>query len=141
MSDKYFIDTNIIVYAHDGAHPEKQSRAQEVIFSGMRNSDTSISAQVLSEFFVTVTRKINRKFSIPAARHVVALLSHLEVVDIDADLIQKASFMQERFRTSYWDGLILAAADQAECTVLYSEDFSHGQRYGGITSVNPFFQG
>jgi predicted nucleic acid-binding protein len=141
MSDKYFIDTNIIVYAHDGDHPEKQSRAQELIFSGMRNSDTSISAQVLSEFFVTITRKITRKFSIPAARHVVALLSHLEVVEIDADLIQKATFMQEQFLTSYWDGLILAAADRAECTVLYSEDFSHGQRYGGITSVNPFLQG
>ncbi len=132
MSGRYFIDTNVIVYAHDLNYPKKQIRAQEIIFSGMRMNNAVISAQVLSEFFVTITKKIKQKYSVPAAKHEIILLSHLEVVDIDYDLVIRAVGIQDIFQLSYWDGLILAAAERADCDTLYSEDLSHGQKYAGI---------
>ena len=138
MRGKYFIDTNVIIYAHDSDYPQKQIRAQEIIFSGMRGNNAVISAQVLSEFFVTVTKKIKQKYSVPAAKHEIILLSHLEVVDIDYDLVIRAVSIQDLFQLSYWDGLILAAAERADCDTLYSEDLSHGQKYAGIQCTNPF---
>lgn len=82
MSDRYFIDTNVIVYAHDNKYPRKQIKAQELIFIGLRENSAVISAQVLSEFFVTVTKKIKHNYSTSAAKHEIMLLSYLQVVDI-----------------------------------------------------------
>ncbi len=138
MSDRYFLDTNIIVYAHDSSYSEKQLRSQELIFEGMRQENVVISAQVLSEFFVTVTRKIATPLPIPTARHVLLLLSHLSVVDIDSDIVLSAVRMQEQFQLSYWDGMILAAAERMDAGILYSEDFSHNRTYGSVRCVNPF---
>ena len=138
MNGKYFIDTNVIVYGHDRDYPSKQIRAQEIIFSGMRGNNGVISAQVLGEFFVTITKKIKQKYSVPAAKHEIILLSHLEVVEIDYDLVIRAVSIQDLFQLSYWDGLILAAAERADCDTLYSEDLSHGQKYAGIQCINPF---
>ena len=137
MSGRYFIDTNIIVYAHDADSPRKQMRAQEIIFGGMRESNAVISTQVLSEFFVTITMKVEQKYSVPAAKHEIMLLSHLEVVEIDYDLVIRAVGIQEAFQPNYWDGLILAAAERAGCDTLYSEDLSHRQEYAGIECINP----
>jgi len=139
MSDKYFIDTNIIVYAHDSTFPQKQNRAQQLIFDGMRHRTAVISAQVLSEFFITVTKKIASPLSLQALRHELLLLSHIEVVDIDYDLVLRAVSLQDTLQLSYWDSLIISATERAECKILYSEDFSHGQKYAGITCYNPFF--
>ncbi len=138
MNGKYFIDTNIIVYAHDSDYPGKQIPAQKIIFDGMRGNKGVISAQVLSEFFVTITKKIKQKYSVLAAKHEILLLSHLAVVDIDYDIVIRAVSMQDQFQISYWDGLILAAAERADCDTLYSEDLSHGQIYSGIKCINPF---
>ena len=129
--------TNVIVNAHDVDSPQKQVRAQEIIFSGMRENTAVISAQVLSEFFVTMTMKVEQKYSVPAAKHELMLLSHLEVVEIDYDLVLRAVGIRDAFQLSYWDGLILAAAERAGCDTLYSEDLSHGQEYAGIRCINP----
>ena len=138
MSDRYFIDTNIIVYAHDNSCPDKQIRAQEIIFNGMRGNNGTISAQVLSEFFVTVTKKNKQNYSAAAAKHEILLLSHLQVVDIDYDLVIRAVGIQDLYSLSYWDSLILSAAERSGCDTLYSEDLSHGQKYEGIQCINPF---
>lgn len=138
MTGKYFIDTNIIVYAHDNDSPHKQLKAQEIIFSSMRATNGVISAQVLSEFFITITSKIENTYSVPAAKHEIMLLAYLEVVDIDYDLVLRAVGFQDTYRINYWDGLILAAAERADCNTLFSEDLSHGQTYGGVKCVNPF---
>jgi predicted nucleic acid-binding protein len=138
MSDRYFIDTNIIVYAHDSSYPRKQRCAQELIFEGMREGTAIISAQVLSEFFITVTKKIASPLSFQAARHELLLLSHCTVIEIDYALVLRAVSMQERFHLSYWDSLILSAAERAGCALVYSEDFSHGQQYEAITCRDPF---
>jgi len=138
MNGKYFIDTNVIVYAHDVEHPQKRMHAQEIIFTRMRSHTAVISAQVLSEFFVTITKKIEQTYSVPAARHELMLLSHLDVVEIDYDLAIRAVSIQVKYQISYWDGMILAAAERSECDTLYSEDLAHGQKYAGIHCINPF---
>lgn len=138
MNNRFFIDTNIIVYAHDNNYPDKQLKAQEIIFKGMRENSAVISAQVLSEFFVTVTKQVKQNFSAAAAKHEIMLLSYLQVVDIDFDLVIRAVGIKELYRLSYWDSLILAAAERSECSILYSEDLSYGQKYGDIECINPF---
>ncbi|MCK5155184.1 MAG: hypothetical protein KAQ69_02050 [Spirochaetales bacterium] len=65
-------------------------------------------------------------------------MSWREVVDIDYDLVIRAVSIQDEFQLSYWDGLIVAAAERADCETLYSEDLSHGQKYAGIQCINPF---
>ncbi|MFP4268597.1 MAG: PIN domain-containing protein [Spirochaetaceae bacterium] len=137
MSAKYFLDTNILVYAHDTAYPEKQQRAQNLIFEGMRETTGVISVQVLNEFFVTATKKIEQPLSIPSTRHILLLLSHLEVVDLDYDMVIRATGMQQEYHISHWDAMILSAAERAECGILYSEDLSHRQKYCGIECINP----
>ena len=138
MSANYFLDSNILVYAHDAADPEKQQRAQNLIFEGMRETTGVISAQVLNEFFVTATKKIEQPLSIPSTRHILLLLSHLEVVDLDYDMVIRAVGIQQEYRISHWDAMILSAAERAECGILYSEDLSHRQKYCGIECINPF---
>ncbi|RKX88241.1 MAG: PIN domain nuclease [Spirochaetes bacterium] len=138
MSDRYFIDTNILVYAHDNKYPKKQIKAQKLIFNGMRENSAVISAQVLSEFFVTVTKKTKQNFSAAAAKHEIMLLSYLQVVDIDFDLVIRALSIKELYQLSYWDSLILSAAERSDCSILYSEDLSSGQKYGKVLCVNPF---
>ncbi|RKX95991.1 MAG: PIN domain nuclease [Spirochaetes bacterium] len=138
MNDRYFIDTNIIVYAHDNTYPDKQLKAQEIIFNGMRKNNGVISAQVLSEFFVTVTKKNKQNYSVPAAKHEILLLSHLQVVDIDYDMIIRAIDFKGLYHLSYWDSLILSAAERSDCSTLFSEDLNHGQNYNEIKCINPF---
>ena len=138
MPDRFFIDTNVLVYAHDSASPEKKERSQDVIFGCMREGSGVISAQVLSEFFVTVTRKIAKPLTDDRARHEIALLATMECVDIDATLVAQAIGLKGRWGVSYWDALILAAAQRAECTIVYSEDLSSGQTYGKLTVADPY---
>jgi predicted nucleic acid-binding protein len=132
MSDKHFIDTNILVYAHDSATPDKQKKAQEVIFEGLRNGTGVISTQVLSEFYVTVTKKIKKPLSSQAAGKEVLLLSRLETVDVDRSLIFRAIEIEQKWHLNYWDALIVAAAEAAECARLISEDFHDGRKFGSL---------
>jgi predicted nucleic acid-binding protein len=138
MSGKVFLDTNVIVYAHDDAVPEKRAKAQEIILNGMRTGNTAISAQVLSEFYVTVTRKAKKPMPIAKARQEIALLSNMETADVDVPTILRAIAIQERWQINFWDGLILAAAEQTHCPIVFSEDLSDGQTYGAVTVRNPF---
>ena len=138
MPGNVFFDTNILVYAHDTDSPEKQATSQGLIFDGVRNGSGVISAQVLSEFFVTVTRKIAHPMPAPRARREIVLISTLATVDVDATLILRAIDIQDRWQLSYWDALILAAAERGDCETVYSEDLSHGQTYENVTVQNPF---
>jgi predicted nucleic acid-binding protein len=138
MNGKVFLDTNIVVYAHDETAPEKRAKAQTIILDGMRTEKAAISAQVLSEFYVTVTRKAKKPMSLAKARHEVALLSNMETADVDVPTIRRAIDIQERWQISFWDSLIVAAAEQTHCETVFSEDLSDGQTYGSVTVRNPF---
>ena len=136
MSVECFLDTNILVYAVSSAEVDapKREKALELI----RQTQFGLSAQVLQEFYVTVTRKIRKPLS-PALA--VALLDEYRVfpsVPTDYPLIVSAVELSLRYGISYWDGAILAAADTLEAPILYTEDLAHERRYGRVRAVNPF---
>lgn len=138
MKDKFFVDTNIIVYAHDAESATKQSRAQEIIIEGIRLENAVISTQVLCEFFVTITEKIKKPLSVAKARREIILLSHLEIIEVDVSMIIRAIEIRQRWKISYWDGLIISAAERSGCSTLWSEDLSDRQSYGDVKVRNPF---
>ena len=138
MSDKFFIDTNILVYAHDTEDPEKQQKAQAVIFEGIRSDKAVVSTQVISEFYVIITQKIKSPLPRSKAKEETKQLAILEMVEIDLPLIFQAINYQEQWKISYWDALILASADRAQCPKIFSEDFKHQHKYGDIIVENPF---
>jgi predicted nucleic acid-binding protein len=136
MSVECFLDTNVLVYAVSSAEADapKRRRALELV----READFGLSAQVLQEFYVTVTRKIRKPLAPELA---VALMEEYRVfptVPTDYPLIVSAVEVSLRHGVSYWDGAILAAAEVLEAPILYTEDLSHGQRYGSVRAVNPF---
>ena len=138
MKDKYFIDTNILVYANDRSETVKHERAKQILFDGITNENIVISTQVLSEFYVTVTNKIKIKLSPNIAKKEILLFKTIEVVEIDFHLIIRAINISNENRLSYWDSLIIAAAQKAKCNILYSEDLNPDQTIDSVTIKNPF---
>jgi predicted nucleic acid-binding protein len=137
MSHKHcFVDTNVIVYAHDFDAGNKHLRAQELIKEAWRKPyPPAISTQVLQELYVSMAKKgANAK----DCREIVSLYYSWEVVDHDISLIDIGISYKERFKLSLWDGLIVAAAHKAKVDVLYTEDLQHGQKIENILIVNPF---
>jgi predicted nucleic acid-binding protein len=135
MTVDCFLDTNILVYASSSeADAPKSATALGLV----QQADFGLSAQVLQEFYVTVTRKIRKPLSPELA---VALMDEYRVfpmVATDYPLIVSAVELSLRYGISYWDGAIVAAAEALEAHTLYTEDLSHGQRYGRVRAVNPF---
>jgi predicted nucleic acid-binding protein len=138
MSDRRFLDTNVLVYAYDSSEPLKQRVAQEILREGLETRDASISAQILSEFFVTVTRKIRYPLTVPEAAELLERLVLLPVVSINWPTIKQAVSIQTRYGLSYWDSLVIAAAQRAGCAEVVSEDMNPGQGYDGVVVQNPF---
>ena len=138
MPDRTFIDTNVLVYAYDTRDPEKQLRAQAHVTAGIEDESAVISVQVLSEFFTVVTRRIPSPLSIDEAEQVMDLLCILPVVELDIRVIRRAIGIHRQYGISYWDSLIVAAAQKAECAQILTEDLNAGQSYEGILVMNPF---
>jgi len=130
-----FLDTNIIIYAFDNSNQGKQSTARNLVADLMTSGNGIISTQVLQEFYVVATQKMN---IIPEmARSVLDSLMALEVIVITPELIKSAVDDQLRWQLSFWDALILSAAAHAGCYTLYSEDLSHDHMYGKVKVINP----
>ena len=139
MSDgSYFLDTNILVYANDGTDAAKQATAIRLIIDGIRNGNAVVSTQVLSEFWVTVTQKIQVILDTDKAEKELDRFKAMRIVGIEYDTVRAAIHLQKRFQVSYWDSLILSAATIAGCGRIYSEDLNAGQSYDGPSVVNPF---
>ena len=138
MLDRTFIDTNVLVYAYDRDDPIKQSQAMQLLGEGIEEQTAVVSAQVLGEFFNTVTRKIPDRLSAEEAQEAVDAISSLQVVALDLALVRRAIGTQMLYQISYWDALIVAAAESADCTRILTEDLNPGQSYHGIVVVNPF---
>ena len=138
MSVDCFLDTNILVYAVSSTESDAPKRARALDL--VRQSDFGLSAQVLQEFYVTVTRKIRKPLAPELA---VALMDEYRVfptVPTDYPLIVSAVERSLRYGISYWDGAIVAAAEVLEAKVLYTEDLNHGQHYGAVRALNPFLE-
>jgi len=136
MTADSFLDTNIIVYAVGEAPNEKQKRA---IASGLlESSDFGISAQVLQEFYTTVTSKIAVPLSTDMAFALIDSLLKFPFVAVDQGIVTQGIRNSIKYRISYWDGAIIAAAERLHCKILYTEDLNHGQVYGSVEVRNPF---
>ena len=138
MADRTFIDTNVLVYAFDRGDPIKRAQALELLGTGIEEQTAVVSAQVLGEFFNTVTRRISDPLSAEQAQEAVDVISTLPVVALDLALVRRAIGTQMRYQISYWDALIVAAAESADCTRILTEDLNPEQAYHGIVVVNPF---
>ena len=138
MKDKIFLDTNIIVYAHDRSSGDKHADAREIMDYLWENRKGVISVQVLQEFFVCVTKKIFKSLSIKNARDILEYLSTWDVVANDKHITLKAIDIQERYQFSFWDSLIIQAAIQGQARIVLSEDLPGGQVVKDLKILNPF---
>jgi predicted nucleic acid-binding protein len=138
MIEKAFVDTNILVYAHDLDAADKRKTAQKILSDLWENETGTISIQVLHEFYVTVTRKIQKPISIAIARGIIENYLTWPLIINDEKTLMHATEIEERYRLSFWDSLILAAACRAKAEILLTEDLSHHQEIEGIRIVNPF---
>jgi predicted nucleic acid-binding protein len=132
---KSFLDTNLVVYANDARDPRKQARAIEVITAAMRDGTGVISTQVMQEYAVIAGGKLHQDPD--AIVRQLLLLESLEVVLITPALIRRGLELQFRYQIDYWDASILAAAEQAQCGRLLTEDLNPGQLYATVRIENP----
>lgn len=138
MTDKCFFDSNVIIYAVDAESGEKQRIARELLRSTTAAGATVISTQVLQEFFVAATRRLASPLSPESANEALRLLSRLPVVLVRTETVLAAAERMATDQLSLWHALIVEAALDGGCTVLYTEDLQDGRKYGGLTVVNPF---
>jgi predicted nucleic acid-binding protein len=138
MSDRIFLDTNVLVYAYDSSDPLKQKRAQEILRSGMLSGSACVSAQVLGELFVVLTRKIPHPLTTAHAIGVVRALGKLDVVETGFLAVNLAVHIVMKTGIAYWDALIIAVARSAGCSFVFTEGLTNGQAFDGVTVVNPF---
>ena len=139
MSGKFFLDTNLLVYAIDPTEPDKQAVAQKWIANAHQSGNGCLSCQVVQEWFNVVLRKaavpLNTRQAASIYRTLIEPLWHIqssrELVDTAIDLHQDDSL-------SWWDSLIVSAAIRGGCDRLLSEDLQHGRRVRGVKIVNPF---
>lgn len=138
MTDKAFVDTNILIYAYDTEAQEKHVVCKEKVRELWDNGQGVISTQVMQEFYVNVTKKIPAPISLDHARRIISNYQAWQVELISPRLVGFASEIQERNQLSFWDALIVATAVQGNVTKLLSEDLNSGQVIEDIEILNPF---
>jgi predicted nucleic acid-binding protein len=137
MSGKCFVDTNILVYAHDRSTGDKHVRARALVDQLWDSGQGVLSTQVLQEFCYNIRRKAVHPLPVEEVRLLLRDYATWEVVTNTPSSILGALDIEARFKTSFWDALILQAAEACGASVLYSEDLAAGQRYGSVRVVNP----
>jgi predicted nucleic acid-binding protein len=138
MIAKIFVDTNILVYCRDASEPEKQQQAMTWMAQLWETGCGRLSFQVLQEFYVTVTQKLNPGLDISLAQTDVRSLLTWRPLTIDGRVMAGAWFIQERYGLEWWDALIVAAAQISGCAYLLTEDLQEAQLLGNLEVINPF---
>lgn len=138
---KYFVDTNILIYAHDRAAGPKHERARQLIEHLWTTGQGALSTQVLQELCVNLRRKVAHPLPSAEIRKLIEDYMSWEIVVNTPQSILAALEIEARHKVSYWDALILHAAESCGAAVLYSEDLARGQRYGAVEVVNPLTGG
>jgi predicted nucleic acid-binding protein len=136
MSVRSFFDTNVLVYTDDQTAVRKQRRALELVAEHRRSGTGVVSLQVLQEYFVTVTRKL--QVDAQVARRKVELLGEFDVAAPELADVLAAIDLHRIHGFSFWDTLVLRAAQQTGCRVLFTEDLQHNRVIEGVRIVNPF---
>lgn len=135
-----FVDTNVLLYAVDVRRPEKQQQAQSWLRQCWQGNRGRISTQVLHEMFANV-RRVAPSLSVDDVRRVVRDYRAWAPLTVDEETVDLAWDLQDRFSFSYWDALMVAAAQQQGCAILLTEDLQHDQRIDQLRIVNPFLVG
>lgn len=138
MTALAFLDTNILCYTKDSADLVKHNKAVELVESLLVSKLARVSTQVVSEFYVFLKRHSKDDAERMAARITAQSLIHLAPVSITSELQISAWGIEDRYKLSWWDSLIIASAQFASCEILYTEDLQHGQVFGEVRVVNPF---
>lgn len=139
MKDKYFLDTNIFVYSFDSSEPTKSVIARDLIQDALKEQSGCISSQVIQEFLNVSTRKFNPPLTPQdSLKYLNTVLVPLCEIFTSVELYRKTIEISERWKYSFYDSMILTAAIQTNCTILYSEDLQHGQNIESLTILNPF---
>jgi predicted nucleic acid-binding protein len=137
MSDKCFVDTNILVYAHDLTQGVKHERARVLIAKLWDSGAGVLSTQVLQELCISLRRKAARPLSVEETRKVIEDYASWDIVVNTTESVLEALDIELRYEISFWDALIVQAAGSRGSGVLYSEDLADGQTYGAVRVVNP----
>lgn len=139
MRDRFFLDTNVFVYSFDSRAPEKARRASQLILRAVDTRKGAISYQVAQEFFNVALRRFAHPMTVAEAEQYLAtIFGPLMLVHSSQALYGEALRLSGRYRLSWYDALIVAAAIEARCEVLYTEDLQHGQRFEKLRVENPF---
>lgn len=133
---KVFFDTNILVYTIDKLDLDKHNESRDLVRRISSDHLPVISTQVLQEFYNAATSKL--KIDKIVAKNVLHSYRNMEIVSADLTLIEQAVDISVLFQLSFWDSLIVAAAEQANCSHIFTEDLNDGQKIRGIKIVNPF---
>ena len=138
MKDKVFLDTNILIYAHDLDAGAKHGAARAILKKVWEAETGIISTQIIQEFYVNVTRKIPNPIAPVQARGIILNYFSWQVESVEPHTILSASEIEEKYNLSFWDSLIIAAASQSEAAKILTEDLNHGQVIEGVLIENPF---
>lgn len=139
MSDRFFADTNLLVYAYDRTAGSKHHLVVKFFHELLATTAGVLSTQVLQELAVSLQRKVAAPMS---PSEVSSILTELQqdweiFINVPATILN-ALRLEDSFQISFWDALILSSAQSASATILYTEDLNHGQLYGGVRVLNPF---
>jgi predicted nucleic acid-binding protein len=137
MSAPEFLDSNIVLYAYDPRDSRKQKIAQDLLMKGLVG-ECSISVQVLAEVAATLLHKIKPPTTPAAVEQILGLLEPIPTFCPDGETVRRAVQATSKYGVHFYDGMILAAAEQAGCKTLWSEDLNAGQIYFGVKVENPF---
>lgn len=136
--ERVFLDTNIIVYAYDRDAGRKHEIARNLLIDMWNAEGGVLSTQVLQEFYITVTKKITSPLPPESAREIIVDFLTWDVVTNGGEAVLEAIDLQIREKISFWDALVVAAAEKGAADILLSEDFSDGRKFGDIAVRNPF---
>jgi len=138
MRASCFVDTNILVYARDSSESEKQPVAKKWLGFLWANELGRISAQIMNEYYVTVTQKLKPGLAKEQARADLRALAVWQPLEISTVLIESSWDIQDQYGYSWWDTLVISSALFLDCAYLLSDDMQHEQRIGNLTIINPF---
>ena len=137
-ASRAFVDTNVLLYAHDASETVKQPIARSVLEALWQEGTGALSTQVLQEFYVVATKKLRRPLARDEAREIVQLYATWPVVVIDPMLVLAATRIEEGHQLSFWDALIVEAARISGAERLITEDLQAGRVVEGVRFENPF---
>lgn len=139
MSELVFVDSNILIYAHDQDAADKRARAATLLEELWESGNGRLSTQVLQEFFVNATSRLATPLVRSMAREIVTTYAVWVQDATTPDTVTRAIDIADLARLSFWDALILASAEQCGASRLLTEDLNHGQQIAGVRIENPFW--